>query len=280
MPRFLKFMSSMLLASLFSVSAVAQTAEYVAASWDDDRIHLLDADFESISDFAAGASNPNGIAFDGQYIYSGHFGSAEMIAYEEDGTEVFRWSNPEVDSLQALTYIENTNELAINGDTVDIAFLDPADGDVTRTLDLDFSCSGLEGMASDGAGGLWLLCNQGLFLIDDTTGDQIDAVGSPTTGTCDFNGTGIAPAAGGLLALGCTNGDWFLWNPDTESVVESGNNGIQMYGLAPLGLDAPPPPTTDTPISVPAGSMVSWTILALILLLAAGFVLRRRGENY
>ena len=54
-------------------TAVAQNG-FVAATWTNAQIHTLDANsLNSLGSFAAGDSNPNGVATDGTTIWTAHF---------------------------------------------------------------------------------------------------------------------------------------------------------------------------------------------------------------
>jgi hypothetical protein len=48
---------------------------------------------------------------------------------------------------------------------------------------------------------------------------------------CPFGGAGLTSLGGGMLAIGCTTGDWFVVRSSDGSIVVSGSNGIGMFGL-------------------------------------------------
>lgn len=202
-------------------AAKAQVSTFIAATWSDDAVHLLDADLNSISSFPAGASDPNGIATDGTLIYTGHFTTNEVIAYDFSGAEQFRWS-ASIGNLQGMEVVGG--ELAIaSGDA--IQFHDPSTGNLIRSVP---STGGSEGLSFDGTV-LWSLAGD-IVALDPQNGNVVRTIANAASG-CSFNGTGISVSAPGELHLGCNNGDWYRVSSGDGSVLESGNNGLDMYGL-------------------------------------------------
>ncbi|HVS03665.1 MAG TPA: hypothetical protein VMT16_12920 [Thermoanaerobaculia bacterium] len=256
---------------LFANAALLQAQEpaFAAGNWDDDTIVLLGADMASVDSFAAGAEDPNGVAFDGTLIYSAHFTNDTVYAYDLDGNIQFSWTRGELGSVQAMTF--SGGALVFGGALDDIFFVDPADGSDIRDIPLPDQCSGLEGMQAVG-GNLWLLCDEGLILIDATSGSFIGSQSSPTSG-CSFSGTALAAADTTTLVLGCGSGDWYFYDIVSESVVDSGNNGIAMFGLTALLFEDLPPPSV---LEIPTLGDVGAILLALLLAAAAGMVLRKR----
>ena len=242
--------------------AQAQEPAYATAVWEENSIHLLDENLDSIGSFPAGQILPNGIAFDGTYIYSAHFIGASVYAYEPDGTVAFSWSDPSrLDQVQSLTYIQATGELAFGRGDV-IWFVNPADGSNPRQVSQS-ACSNMEAAASDGANGIWLLCPDGLYLMDISTGNQLATSAKPTA-VCNFGGTAMARGPDGLLVLGCADGRWFVWDPAAGVTVASGNNGLEMFGLTELS-----EVVRIDPLPVPLGSLPAWLILMLLMVLLA-----------
>jgi hypothetical protein len=49
--------------------------------------------------------------------------------------------------------------------------------------------------------------------------------------TCSFGGTGITDSGANKLTLACDDGRWFTVSKADGSVVTSGSNGLDMFGL-------------------------------------------------
>ena len=96
------------LAAVFAVLLLSTTAyatpTYVTGTWNDGKANILDEDFNLIYSFSLDGSKPNGMAWDGSYIYSGHFYGGNMVyAYDTNGVLQFSWS-ANGSSLQGMTY--------------------------------------------------------------------------------------------------------------------------------------------------------------------------------
>jgi hypothetical protein len=116
-------------------------------------------------------------------------------------------------------------ELAVfsNGN---IDFYNPATGALNRS----FPAAGgsVEGVAYDGTL-LWLL-DDSILGVNPADGSLVSTIPNAASG-CSFGGSGLTAAGPGELALGCTDGSWFLVSSADGSVISSGNNGLDMYGL-------------------------------------------------
>ena len=225
---------ALVVTSLVAISSMANAIPtYVSAQWDNDSISILDENFNQISSFNAGASDPNGVTSDGTLIYSGHPFSNQVIAYDFLGVEQFRW-NGGFPSLQGMAVVGN--ELAIQ-DSGNIEFYDSLTGAFSRSI--ASPGGGTEGLGYDGTL-LWAI-GDSLIGVDPLTGAQVANIPNAANG-CSFTGTGIADAGPGQLALGCTNGDWYVVSDADGSVLVSGNNGLNMYGLG--NISAVPEPAT------------------------------------
>jgi hypothetical protein len=195
---------------------------YVAADSSTGNVFFLDQSLNRIRSFPAGASNPNGIATDGRLIFTGHFVSEEVIAYNFWGEERFRWSGT-LSGLQGMEMVGG--ELAINRSSA-IDFYEPLTGNFIRSIP---NISGsVEGIAYDGDY-LWLLDN-GLVAIDPLTGTVERSIPSAAT-MCSFGGTGLTTGEPGQLTLGCTDGSWYTVSTADGTILDSGNNGVSMSGL-------------------------------------------------
>ena len=249
--------------SLILLTTVPLTAQpaFVAATWGDTSVHLLDDNLDSIGSFTVGAPNPNGIATDGSLIYVGFFSTQEVIAYDPAGVEQLRWSG-NLSGLMGMAWVDG--ELAIGrGAAVD--FFDPSTGTPIRSIPLPASC-GLEGLAFDGAI-LWALCPE-LRGLDPVDGSPLVTLPNAADG-CDFDGTGLSTGDPGELISACSNGDWFRVSDVDGSVIDSGSNGLDMFGLKRFE-ERPPL------VVIPTLSHFGFALLAGMLCFFAVFLMRSR----
>jgi len=207
---------------------------YVAAVWSTNSIHTLDAGMNSTGSFAAGSTLPNGVTSDGSLIWSLHFTTAEVIAYNLAGVQQFSW--PAGGGLQGLTYVSSKEMALFQGGQVD--FYHPMTGAFVRTIPAAEGGT-IEGLCWDG-NSLWQLGTNGLYETNVNTGAIINTFPN-AAGVCSFGGTGIANASATELMLACTSGDWYRVRKSDGGVNASGNNGLDMYGLGFLGAGAPCP---------------------------------------
>ena len=168
-------------------------------------------------------------------IYTGHFLTQEVIAYDYNGVEQFRWSAT-LSGLQGMELVGTDLAIYQNGN---IQYYNPADGTFLSSFDVSGIAGNVEGIAYDGSV-LWLLSDS-LFGVDPANGALLSTIPNASS-ACGFSGTGMTASAPGELTLGCTNGDWFQVSSADGSVLDSGNNGLNMYGLKATSQAAPPPP--------------------------------------
>ena len=258
---------SLLLLSLSAQSQEPPPIAFVAATWDDTSVHLLADDLTSQRSFSAGASLPNGIATDGTLIYTGHFSTQEVIAYDFNGAEQFRWSAT-LNGLQGMDLVGA--ELAVYQSNR-IEYYNPADGTFLRSFDVGSLVGNVEGIAFDGSV-LWLLSNS-IVGVDPSDGALIRSIPNAAS-ACSINGTGLAASAPGELIVGCSDGDWSRVSSADGSVLESGNNGLNMFGLRSTTAAAPPAPLGP---SVPVNTLDNPGLgLMMLLLMAVGMVALRK----
>lgn len=228
----------LLLASIgFFVSGSVQ-AGYIAAVWSDpSTIHILDDDLNSTFSFVTDP-NPNGVATDGTVIYSGHFSPAEVVAYNFAGNELFRWGDASLSGLQGMTLVGSELAISTNGE---IQFRNALTGALVRTITGDDITGTIEGLAYDGSL-IWALGDDELFGIDPLTGDTIVAIPNAAADE-SFGGTGIATSGANLVLAG-DSGNFFIVSKVDGSVIDSGNNGLAMFGLDETSVAAVPEPAT------------------------------------
>lgn len=204
-------------------NAPAADVRYVAGTWGDDAVHLLDANLNDLGSFPAGAANPNGMATDGKTIWSGHFNPQTVVAYDFAGNELYRWAG----SLPKLQGMELVNgELAIY-QSGNIEFHDPRTGALIRTIP---GQGNIEGLAFDGTL-LWQLDGAWIYGTNPLNGGVVVTITNAAAG-CSYGGTGMTADAPGILTLACTDGRWFRVSSANGSVIASGDNNLDMYGLA------------------------------------------------
>jgi hypothetical protein len=205
----------------------AAMGSYVTANWADNHIHFLDANFNSTGSFSTGGSLPNGVAVGGGLIFSGHFIGQEVRAFDMNGVLQFTWSHPQISFLQGLEYISGA-EIAVASDG--IHFFNPLTGAFVRSIP---SAEGgtVEGLAYNGAGTLFQLGSSAIYATDVNNGNLLYTLPNPAVGN-PFGGTGIAYIGGNALAVASANGNWYTIDALSGALISSGNNGIEMYGLA------------------------------------------------
>lgn len=202
---------------------VAAQAGYVAATWGDDRVHFLDDDLVSLGSFAVGETLPNGIATDGRTIWVGTFVDATVRAFDFTGALLYSWGG--VRGLQGMELVNG--QLALfDAASNSIEYRDPLTGAPLGSIPGPGST---EGLTYDGTY-LWALVDQSIHALDPVTGAVMRNIANAASG-CGFSGTGIASIPGLQLTLGCSDGSWYTVSSVDGSVVRSGNNGLQMFGL-------------------------------------------------
>lgn len=196
---------------------------YVAGTWADSAIRILDQDLNVVRSFPAGSTTPNGIATDGTLIYSGHFSTQEVIAYDFTGTEMFRWSAT-LWGLQGMELVDGELGVARGGS---IDFFEPTTGTYIRSIPSQGSST--EGLAYDGVQ-LWQLVDASIYGVSPANGSVISIIPNAAAG-CSFAGTGFTVTAPNELVLACSNGNWYRVSSLDGSVLDSGNNAENMYAL-------------------------------------------------
>jgi DNA-binding beta-propeller fold protein YncE len=202
---------------------MAAHAGYVAATWGDNSVHLLDDGLVSQGSFPVGQDNPNGIATDGTTIWVGTFVDSTVRAFDFSGNLLYSWGG--VRGLQGMELVGSRLALFDEG-TDSIEYRDPLTG---APLGAVPGVDSTEGLAYDGTY-LWALVDASIYALDPATGAVVTSIANAAAG-CAFSGTGIASIGGGRLTLGCGNGDWYTVFSADGAVITSGNNGLQMFGL-------------------------------------------------
>jgi len=200
---------------------------YVAVTWNQPRAHFLDNAFNELSSFGLNDRNPNGVGASATLIYSGHFSNSSIVAYNYAGVEQFRFSDAtRLSNLQGLAYTGAEVAAASGGDT---HFFDALTGAYTRSF--ANSGSAVEGLALH-SGLLWELGDQ-IIGRNLATGATVTSFANAAA-SCVFGGTGLASGGAGALAIACENGRWYRVSDVDGSVLATGNNGLDMYGLTTI----------------------------------------------
>jgi hypothetical protein len=130
----------------------------------------------SLSSFAVSDTNPNGITTDGNIIWTGHFTTNSVVAYDLAGNQLFSWSDPGVSGLQGLTYINSSEIAAMDAVSGNINFFNPFTGSFVRS----FSAAPLvEGLAYDGGNTLYQLGTNEIVASDVNTGATLFTLANP-----------------------------------------------------------------------------------------------------
>ena len=230
-----------------SPGAPAVDVRYVAGTWSDQAVHLLDANLNDLGSFPAGATSPNGMATDGETIWSGHYTSQTVVAYDFAGQELYRWSAA-LSGLQGMEWVDG--ELAIY-QSASIEFHDPRTGALIRAIP---GRSNIEGLAFDGTL-LWQLDGAWIYGTNPLDGNVVVTITNAALG-CPYDGTGIATDVPGVLTLACADGAWYRVSAADGSVIASGNNGLNMYGLAYV---PPLRQTASAALHVAPRTALTWT---------------------
>jgi hypothetical protein len=199
---------------------------FVTCTWSDNAVHFLDDLLGDLGSFPAGAASPNGIGTDGNLIWTAHFTTQEVVVYDFNGTIQLRW--PATAALQGLEFIPSTGELAlVNAVSTSIDFYHPLSGAFIRSIPA--AAFTTEGVTWDGVR-LWQLEDAGIHATDVLTGAIAFSIPNAAAG-CLAGGTGIADSGPFALTLACADGSWLRVSKADGSVLDSGNNGLEMYGL-------------------------------------------------
>jgi hypothetical protein len=180
----------------------------------------------NLSSFPAGSNLPNGVAASSSLIWSGHFTTQEIIAYNYAGVEQYRFSTPGYSNLQGLELVGSDLVIA-NGNQ--LVFFDAYSGAYVRSIPSGGST--VEGLAYDGQY-IWQLGDQ-LLATDPANGNIVYTI--PNAGiNAPYGGTGLTMTLAGTLMIAGADGSWYEVSKTDGSVISSGNNGLDMYGLGTL----------------------------------------------
>lgn len=227
-------LTTLLLTSGLFLAANVQAA-YVAATWGDHRVYLLDDNFNPTFDFSPGLTNPNGAAADASTIWIGSFEQQQVSAFNYSGILLYSWNDAALSGVQGMEIVGN--ELAFYAND-NIRFHNPTTGAFLRS----FATTGnIEGLAfQDGV--LWGVGSSGLRAYNHLTGALLSTIPNAASG-CSYGGTGFAAGPAGQLAIGCEGGEWYRVSTTDGSVIASGDNNLQMFGLASGAAEVPEPST-------------------------------------
>ena len=218
---------------IIAVAALAGTAaaqpvgtQYLVSTWGSpsNSVVYLDAGMNSIGSFNAGSDLPNGLATDGSLIWTGHFTTQEVIAYNLNGVQQFSW--PATSGIQGIEFVNGDIAVAASGNvdfynafTGAFNYSIPSQGGSVEALAFDgVNLFQLGGDANDGF----------IYATNPLTGAVNYTIPNPAVND-SFGGTALG-YAGGVLVVGSTNGNWYHINSGDGSLISSGNNGLDMYG--------------------------------------------------
>ncbi len=202
---------------------------YVAATWADDAVHILDPGMRDLGKFNARVADPNAVVTDGELVYTGHYTTREVIATDFTGSELFRWP-VDLPGLAGMALVDGTLAVLFQATPYQVGIYQPRTGALLRSY---AALPSVEALAYDGTL-LWQLGDL-LYGTDPLDGHVVRTLPNAASG-CSFGGTGLAAAPPGRLTLSCSNGNWYQISADTGVVLASGDNDLSIYGL-----DAIPP---------------------------------------
>ena len=205
-------------------ASAAVSPTYVASTWNDQSVHLLDANMNDLYSFSLASDLPNGVAVSSSLIFTGHFTNSSIAAYDYSGALQFTWSDYRLAGVQGLALVGNDLVAAADGTSY---FFNATTGAYLR----EFSNSGstVEGLTYDGQY-LWEAGAGVLIARDVATGAEVRNIDNGFNG-CGYGGAGIAGAGTGALMVACASGDWYKVDSLTGEVIDAGNNQLDMYGL-------------------------------------------------
>ncbi len=214
---------------LVAASGSAQAGSYVAVTWGDDAVHLLDQDLQDTASFSTSVGLPNGVATAGNLIWVGSFTSQNVFAYNFTGAEQFQWSLPSAFELQALDYAGSGQLLAMDAVNAALVRFDAFSGAVLSSIPAISAST--EAIAIDG-GEVWQLTDDNIYLTSLVDGAIIRTI--PNAARLEsFEGTAMANN-GDSLVLGSDSGNWYRVSKLDGAILDSGNNGLEMFDLQPV----------------------------------------------
>jgi hypothetical protein len=217
------------LGSLAFVSAV-EARPFFAGNWNNGNLHFLDDNMVSQGSVPSGGSNPNGVASDATRVYVGHFINQTVNIFDYNGNPQGSWSSPSLGNCQGLEIVNGELATVFSGNNID--FLNPATGAFIRSIP-NVAGSGAEGLAYDG-NLLWVLGGNNdalIYGVNPANGAQVTTIPNPAV-AAPFGGTALSTAGPGRLMVGADGGSWWRINSADGSIVNQGNNGLGMFGLA------------------------------------------------
>ena len=177
--------------------------QYVAATWSDNAVHFLNTGLANTGSFAVGDSNPNGIATDGVIIYTGHYSSQSVRAFDFYGNFLFSWTDSHLAGLQGLELVNG--ELAVFSSATNQVHFFTTAGAYLRSIPGQGNT--VEGLAYDGWL-LWQLGDASIYGTNPADGSVVSTIPNAAS-ACPFGGTGLTANAPGELTIGCQNGNWY-----------------------------------------------------------------------
>lgn len=207
----------------------SKATSFVAVTWGDDSVHFLDSNMGDTGSFPVGVGLPNGVATDGSLIWVGSFTGSDVIAYNFAGVEQFRWSLPGSFSLQGLDYESGGKLVAIDGAHSTLSYFNAFTGASLGSAPAISDST--EAVAVDGLN-VWQLVDSHIYLTKQSDGSTVTTIPNAAKNEF-FEGTGMANLGADLM-LAAESGNWYRVSKADGSLLQSGNNGLQMYDLQPI----------------------------------------------
>jgi len=222
-----------LLAGL-GMTAVSAHAIVFGVSWNRQSVVRYSDDMNELSSFFTRDDKPNGIAIDGEIIWTGHFTTRTVSAYSRTGAFLYEWTDLSLSKLQSMQYLGNNQLLIQNGPSLQVH--NARTGQRLRTMSAVSDST--EGIALD-ASYVWQIVNLNIFLTRLSDGSVIKSLPNPMAYK-PFQGTGIMNFDGSHLLTIASDGSWARIQKNDGRVMASGNSGADLYDLA----SAVPEPTS------------------------------------
>lgn len=218
-------MKKFLAAAVLSALGALSFAGYVASDWNTDQLVFLDNNLTPTGSFSSGGSLCNGVAVGGGRIYAGFFGPNNVNVFDTSGNFLYNVGLASGGNLQGMKL---WNGLLVVTNADDLLFFDPVTGALDHTL-AGASAGTIEGLATDSEG-IWLLNDSTLDVIDGNTGAYIRSIPNAAGGEA-FGGTALCSSGVSELTVAGASGNWWKVSKADGSVLDSGNNGVSMFGM-------------------------------------------------
>jgi len=218
---------------------------FISTSWNSNTVQFLGQGMGGpIGSFTFDGILPNGIATNGSLIWVGTFTPSNTVyAYNKQGVLQFSWSDQTSFNLQGMEYVNGMIAIANNNEVrYHNAFTGAFIGSIPS------SGSTTEALAYDSVNDILFNLGDTIDARDAGTGALLYSIPNPAAFN-SFGGTGMTYIGGNRLIISSVEGQWYEVDSTTGTVLSSGVNGADTWGLKAL-----PTPGTAA-LAVMAGAL-------------------------